>query len=85
MRNKRKTWTKRIFFILLTVAVVFALGDSLGFFNPKEYTEVSHGSHIHYVPHDRDPNVGISRFPMTEPADDERITPTGQIVKRDSL
>lgn len=82
MNTKRKTRFKIVFFAILFVSTLFALADSLGFFNPKEYTEVNHGAHNHYVPHDRDPNVPLSRFPMDEPEEDERITPTGQVVKK---
>lgn len=68
--------------MLVIVAAGFALSDALGFFNPKSYTAVSHGSHVHYVPEDRDPKVGIDKFPQEEPGPDEIITPTGQIVKK---
>ena len=77
-----KNTLKYIFIALVLVAAGFALADALGAFNPKPYTAVSHGSHFHYVPEDRDPNVGIDKFPQEEPQADEIITPTGQIVKK---
>lgn len=80
MTSKNKL--KYIFIVLVVVAAGFALSDALGFFNPKPYTEVSHGSHVHYVPEDRDPKVGIDKFPQQEPGPGEMITPTGQIVKK---
>lgn len=52
-------------------------------FGDKAYVEISHGDHVHYVPSNRDPNVPMGRFPRTEPAADERITPDGRIVKKD--
>lgn len=76
---------KYIFIFVVLIAAGFALADSLGYFNPKPYTAVSHGSHFHYVPENADPNVGIDKFPMTEPGLREVITPTGQIVHEDSL
>lgn len=82
------TWKNRLkylFIVAVFIIAAFALADSLGFFNPKPYTEVSHGSHIHYVPENRDPNVGIDKFPMVAPGPNEMITPTGQIVPVDSL
>lgn len=77
----KKNKLKYLFLAVVLVAAAFALADSLGYFNPKPYTAVPHGSHNHYVPHDRDPKVDISRFPQEEPGPGEIITPTGQIVK----
>lgn len=76
---------KYVFIAVVLVVAGFALADALGWFNPKPYTAVSHGSHFHYVPEDRDPDVGIDKFPQKEPRSFEVITPTGQIVHKDSL
>lgn len=80
MTSKNKI--KYIFILAVIIAGGFALADSLGVFNPKPYTEVSHGSHVHYVPENRDPNVGIDKFPMEPPAQSQIITPQGQIVDK---
>lgn len=80
MTSKNKL--KYFFIAIVIVAAGFALADSLGVFNPKPYTAVSHGSHVHYVPENRDPNVGIDKFPTEEPGPGEIITPQGQIVKK---
>lgn len=80
MTSKNKL--KYLFIGAVVVAAGFALADSLGFFNPKPYTAVSHGSHFHYVPENRDPGVGIDKFPTEEPGPDEMITPQGQIVNK---
>ncbi|MGD8427497.1 MAG: hypothetical protein PVH63_07685 [Balneolaceae bacterium] len=79
-RNK----LKYTFITLVIVIAGFALADALGMFNPKPYTAVSHGSHVHYVPYDRDPNVPIDDFPMSKPGPGQKITPTGQIVPVDN-
>lgn len=81
MNNKNKL--KYLFILIVIVAGGFAMADSLGYFNPKPYTAVSHGSHVHYVPDNRDSKVSIDKFPQIEPGVDELITPTGQIVKKD--
>lgn len=80
-----KNIIKYIFITVVLIAAGFALADALGFFNPKPYTAVSHGSHFHYVPENRDPDVGIDKFPQQEPRSFEVITPTGQVVHKDSL
>lgn len=78
MTSKNKL--KYIFIALVIVLAGLALADALGYFNPKPYTAVSHGSHSHYVPHDRDPDVPISDFPREEPGPGEKIAPNGQVV-----
>jgi hypothetical protein len=78
-----KNTLKYIFIAIVIVLASLALADALGYFNPKSYSAVSHGSHSHYVPNDRDPNVPINEFPQEEPAPGEKITPTGEIVPAD--
>jgi hypothetical protein len=78
-----KNILKYIFIAVVIILAGIALADALGYFSSKPYTAVSHGSHSHYVPNDRDPNVPINEFPRTEPAPGEKITPTGQIVPAD--
>ncbi|WP_441001085.1 hypothetical protein [Fodinibius sp. SL11] len=78
-----KNMLKYIFIAVVVILASLALADALGYFNPKPYTAVSHGSHVHYVPSDRDPDVSIDKFPQEEPGPREKITPTGQIVPID--
>lgn len=77
--------SSKIKFLILALVLLIAglaLADSLGFFNPKPYTAVTHGPMIHYVPRNRDPDVPIERFPTREPGPGEMITPEGQMVKK---
>ena len=78
MTSKNK-W-KYLFVGVVLILAGLAMADALGYFNPKPYTAVSHGSHSHYVPHDRNPDVSIDKFPQEEPGPNEKITPEGQIV-----
>lgn len=78
-----KNTLKYIFIAIVIALAGLALADALGYFNTKSYSAVSHGSHSHYVPHDRDPNVPLDDFPQEEPGPGEKITPTGQIVRVD--
>ena len=58
-----KNTLKYIFIAVVVVLASLALADALSYLNPKPYTAVSHGSHVHYMPNDRDPNVSIDKFP----------------------
>lgn len=80
MTSKNKLKYGLIAIILIMAGV--AMADALGVFNPKPYTKVSKGSHAHYVPKDRDPDVSISRFPKRPPGPNEEITPQGNIVNK---
>ena len=82
---KRKWLTILIVVLVFLMMGAFSLMHALGVFNTKGYTAVSHGSHFHYVPDNRDPAVGLSKFPTKEPSDDEVITPTGQIIKKNEF
>lgn len=73
---------KWLVFIIALVFFLSVLREAFDPFGGDPYLEISHGDHVHYVPQDRDPNVPVGRFPTTEPADDERITPDGRIVKK---
>lgn len=78
MKSKKKI----IVIIGLLIIGFIALLDSLGYFSDKPYTAVPHGSHSHYVPENRDPDVPLDSFPMEKPGPDEKITPDGRVVKK---
>ena len=73
---------KKGVYLFLGAVILIALLESVGTFDTKDYYEVPHGSHTHYVSKDKDPNVSVSQFPTRPPGPDERITPQGQIVKK---
>ncbi len=70
--------------LLLAGAILFVLvmRQVLNPFGDREYAEIPHGNHSHFVPKDRDPNVPLSRFPTRPPSADERLLPDGRIVPR---
>lgn len=72
----------RRWLFVLVGAVLFALllREVLYPFAGKPYLEITHGSHVHYVPRDRNETVPVSAFPMRPPGPDERITPDGDLV-----
>ena len=79
MTSKNKF--KYVIIAVITVLAGVAMADALGFFNSKPYTKISKGSHAHYVPDNRDPDVSIIRFPKRPPGPNEKITPQGKLVK----
>lgn len=60
----------------------FLLVDALDIFSDAPYKVIPHGSHSHYVPHDRDPNVPLENFPSVPPRPNERIMPNGEVVPK---
>ncbi len=72
---------KRVFIGVVAVAGALALADALHVFDEAPYIEVPHGSHIHYVPRDRDPQYPLENFPTAKPRPGERIMPDGTVVR----
>ena len=76
------TIKKRLIFgSIVLVLSAFVLADAMHVFDTKDYIEVPHGNHTHYVPKDRDPNVPLENFPRTQPRPGETITPSGEVVR----
>ena len=73
---------KYYLYIIVFIILAIASADALDLFTEKPYLMVPHGSHNHYVPHNRDESIPVHNFPMEAPKDDEIITPQGQIVKK---
>lgn len=71
--------------ILIIGALFFltVLREAIDPYGDQPYIEITHGDHVHYVPHDRDPKVSISKFPTVPPGPDEIITPEGRIVPKE--
>ncbi|MEX0778556.1 MAG: hypothetical protein WD491_04065 [Balneolales bacterium] len=76
---------RKKFKISLMIVIVAFLGlifaDSLDVFSSEDFRVVPHGSHNHYIPHDRDPNAPLDAFPTQRPVPGERITPYGEVVR----
>ena len=79
MMRKRLRW---LVLIVVLIFFVIVMREVLDPFGDQGYVEISHGSHSHYVPEDRDPNVGLDRFPTVPPGPNERILPNGQVVSK---
>lgn len=62
--------------------LILVMRQVLNPFGDREYAEIPHGNHSHFVPKDRDPNVPLSAFPTRPPGPNERILPDGRVVPR---
>lgn len=82
--SQSKRRSLRRWLVLLAAVVFFGIifQDVLFPFSGRDYVEVSHGDHSHYVPEDRDPDVPIGNFPTRPPEANERIAPDGEILPR---
>lgn len=49
-----------------------------------KYKKIEHGNHYHYVPHNRDKDVPVSRFPTKPPGEGEYIAPNGEVVEEEN-
>lgn len=76
-KNKKRS----VFAAIVILLGGFLLMDALHLFDDAEYVEVPHGSHSHFVPRDRDPNVPLENFPSVPPRPNERIMPNGEVVR----
>ena len=73
---------RRLILIVAAVILFIVMRQVLNPFGDKEYAEIPHGNHVHYVPKDRDHSVPLSRFPTEPPAENERILPDGRVVPK---
>ena len=78
MKRKRIKMAAMAFVVIL---LGFVFADSLGVFDTADYRVIPHGNHNHYVPLDRDMSVPLDAFPTQRPAEGERITPYGDVVR----
>ncbi|MFB6098555.1 MAG: hypothetical protein ABEK84_05475 [Salinibacter sp.] len=85
-QSPRRNWRKWIVggsFLVFFAAVMWTVINP---YRGQRFEKIPHGSHVHYVPKDRNPDVPVGRFPTRKPAKDERITPDGKVVPiRDSV
>lgn len=77
--RKKLRWT---ILIIAGVLLVLVMRQVLNPFGDRDYAEIPHGNHSHFVPKDRDPDVPLSRFPTRPPGPNERLLPDGRIVPR---
>ncbi len=73
---------RRLMLIMAAVILFIVMRRVMNPFGDKDYAEIPHGNHVHYVPKDRDHDVPLSRFPTEPPAENERILPDGRVVPK---
>lgn len=88
--NNPQQVTKRRQFrlILSALAIVFVavvLIDALDLFSNKNWSEIPHGNHSHFVPNHRDEGVTASDCPQRPPAKDEMLSSQCQLIQLISI
>jgi len=79
-----RSWRKWVAGALFLVFFGVILWEVVNPYRGQRFEKIPHGDHVHFVPKDRNPDVPVSRFPTRRPDPDERITPDGQVVPRQS-
>lgn len=82
-RSRAKKMLKWVILIIGALFFLAILREAIDPFGDQPYIVITHGDHVHYVPHDRDPKVSITKFPTVPPGPDEMITPEGRIVPKE--
>ena len=76
-----RKWIRTAIYLVLAAMLVLVMNTVLNPYGDREWTEISHGDHSHYVPRDWD-GTNLSSFPTRPPGPDEVILPDGRIVPR---
>ena len=80
MQNMRRRLRWGIL-LLLALLFVLVMRTVLNPYGDREWLEISHGNHSHYVPRGWD-GTNLSNFPKQPPGPDEVILPDGRVVPR---
>ena len=80
MQNMRRRLRWGIL-LLLALLFVLVMRTVLNPYGDREWLEISHGNHSHYVPRGWD-GTNLSNFPTQPPGPDEVILPDGRVVPR---
>ena len=72
---------KRILYIVAAVFAAIVLVDALDLFSNKNWSEIPHGNHSHYSPHNRDENVSVSDCPQRPPGENEMLSSQCQLIQ----
>lgn len=77
-----RSWRKWVAAIVLLVLFGAVMWEVVNPYRGKRFEKVPHGDHVHYIPKDRNPDAPAGQFPTQKPAEDERITPNGEVVPK---
>jgi hypothetical protein len=70
----------RFLYAAAAVFVFIVVLDALDVFDDKTWTEISHGSHSHFIPYDKDEAVSVSDCPQRAPSETELLSSQCQIL-----
>ncbi|HUF07927.1 MAG TPA: hypothetical protein VMO47_01315 [Rhodothermales bacterium] len=72
---------RRILYVVAAVFAAIVLVDALDLFSNKNWSEIPHGNHSHYSPHNRDENVSVSDCPQRPPGENEMLSSQCQLIQ----
>ncbi|MGA7303938.1 MAG: hypothetical protein WBW88_03650 [Rhodothermales bacterium] len=79
MKQRRQLKIFLAVFAVIFVAVV--LSDALDLFTNKDWSEIPHGNHSHFVPNHRDEGVSASDCPQRPPGKNEMLSSQCQMIQ----
>jgi hypothetical protein len=79
--NSSRKRLRKIIYAVGAVFAVIVLIDALDLFVDKNWGEIPHGNHSHFVSYDKDEGVSVSNCPQRPPAADEMISRQCQMLK----
>lgn len=77
-----RSWRKWVAGAVLLVFFGVLMREVINPYRNQRFEKVPHGSHVHYAPKDKNPDVPISQFPTQKPDENEDITPDGRVVPK---
>ena len=72
---------KILLYLVFAVIIVAVMRTVLNPYGDRDWVEISHGNHSHYVPKGWD-GTNLGNFPTQPPQPNEIILPDGRVVAR---
>ena len=76
-----RRWLRWGVILILVMMFIAVMSTVLNPYGDREWLEIPHGNHSHYVPRGWD-GTNLSNFPTQPPGRNEVILPDGRVVPR---